>query len=393
MSKAFRETLDKNKCCRHFLHLWNKMVLPVTPLADEPVPRSCLDTAQVLLHGIACAASESFPTGDYTLVPDLITFWPSIWKWVQLLHIEHLLATSSNISPASPTARMRYNIIIKVLCIFTGWENDLFPVVAETDGYISFVTSLWVAESQDPNHHFELKAAKLVSLLIPKQASWVNEIITCCGGYPEDVFNICLDRIAAHIQQKHPTYIDLCADLLIIPLAIGPLDSPFMEVLASSSRCMVRAMGNLASHPSYQNAELKAQAVILCGAPLTAAFAFGGFNRVLDAIKAGLLPALIKAAEVCSQGSDPKTHDELIAKMLQKNVARYLIYRPAVSLVSSSLHRVNTQCLRSHMLRRSNSAKSWADLEKIAGIILARKQQYKAHPILFFICGNAHVSS
>lgn len=33
------------------------MGLPVTPLTDEAVPRSSLDTAQVLLHGIADAAA------------------------------------------------------------------------------------------------------------------------------------------------------------------------------------------------------------------------------------------------------------------------------------------------------------------------------------------------
>jgi hypothetical protein len=74
-----QRTSDKNECCCQLLRLWNKKILPNPPV-EELATQKMVETTQVILHGIGIAASEVLLDGDLTMVPDVITLWPSLWN-------------------------------------------------------------------------------------------------------------------------------------------------------------------------------------------------------------------------------------------------------------------------------------------------------------------------
>jgi hypothetical protein len=320
---------------------------------------------------------------DPTLVPDLITNWPSIWTWIKILHAEHL----RDIPLASAAARRRYDALVHILWILTGLKSYLLTVIAETYGYISFVTSLWVAEIKVLNCDFEFKASRLVEQLLSiGNPSWRDKIIFNCGGQPADVLNICLDRIVAHLQQQDLDYIDLTSDLLIIARVEGP------DFLASSTstRCvaiMIRAIDQLASTSFYVGEPMNVCAMILEGA-----LRLGGLDCLSDAIMAGLLPALLKASRHYSQvGRGTDIQDKLLADMLQSHITLYLIHRSALLSVSTSLKSTDIKSLKRYM-PNNKFTESWTYLEKVAEEFMTRKLAYNVYPVASFMCGNSHVS-
>jgi hypothetical protein len=88
-------TSDKNECCRQLLRLWNEKIISNAP-AEELAAQKILETAQVILHGIGIAASDVLLDGDLTIVPDVITLWPSLWNWIKLLHAAHTELRTGN---------------------------------------------------------------------------------------------------------------------------------------------------------------------------------------------------------------------------------------------------------------------------------------------------------
>jgi hypothetical protein len=161
-----QRTSDKNECCCQLLRLWNKKILPNPPV-EELATQKMLETTQVILHGIGIAASEVLLDGDLTMVPDVITLWPSLWNWIKLLHAAHAeLCTGSHLAFDIAAAQQRYGAFVRALMSFTGFSSELLHTITEMPGYISMVTLLWIEEVRDPHRHFGFTVSNLIAPLV-----------------------------------------------------------------------------------------------------------------------------------------------------------------------------------------------------------------------------------
>lgn len=327
------------------------------------------------------------------MVPDLIASWSSLWTWVKLLYPEHLQGSSPDILHVSAAARRRYAVLITFLASLTGAKTELLYIIAETDGYISVVTLAWMEESRNLNRNFEFMASALVSnLVIGMKAIWLHETVANCGGHTDDMLTICLDRLVGNLERENPVYDNLHGDLMIIFTAIHYHNSPFRKFIASSPRCvriMVRAMNQLTSNAALYSLHNRSMIIMVCSSILSASFRLGGLNRILNALKAGLLPVLLTVSTFCCQ---LEKADSLLSIMLQHDT-RYLIHRPSLSLLSAALSIIDGQGLERYIPRETNFARRWSDFQKATRTCLERKEAYKLEQAAAFICGNSHVSA
>jgi hypothetical protein len=239
-----QRTSDKNECCCQLLCLWNKKILPNPPV-EELATQKMLETTQVILHGIGIAASEVLLDGDLTMVPDVITLWPSLWNWIKLLHAE--LCTGSHLAFDIAAAQQCYGAFVRALMFFTGFSSELLHTITEMPGYISMVTLLWIEEVRDPHRHFGFTVSNLIAPLV---SHWTDQIIAICGGKPINVVMLCLKHITANLQSAEPDYMSLRPDLVIFLSSSEDPGASLHRAFASSSKSIpviMEAMSRLVS--------------------------------------------------------------------------------------------------------------------------------------------------
>jgi hypothetical protein len=383
---------DRNECCRQLLRIWNRTIVPKTPV-EGLAPHTSLDAAQVVLHGIGAAAGDVLLRGDYTLVPDLITSWPSIWIWIQLLHAEHLRLRARHDSTFDIiAARQRYSAVCKILASFTGSESELLHVVGDTPGYISMITSLWIEEIRDPHRDFRFEVSYLLAALI-SCARWTKQVIEICGGHAIDVVTLCLERIAANLQLSQPDYLALNGDFFIIISGSQHPNASFHRAVASSSKCIpviTEAMSILSSPSSQLPDNMQPSLLSLCELILSIPIRLGGFHRVIEAMKADMLLVIVKSSAVRRLVKDSQ---DIISTMLRYDLPAYFVHRPVLSLTWKSLRRIDSLGLESSIIRGGQFEQSWSRFKELAESWLTTKNEFKKNRLQSrFFCGNPEVS-
>jgi len=388
--KKLQGISDRNECCRQLLHLWNEKILPNTP-AEGSAPRISLETAQVVLHGIGAAAGDVLLRGDMTMVPELIKLWPSVWTWIKLLHAAHAQLRAGHDSAFDiTTARQRYSAINKILSSFTGSQSELLHTIAETPGYISMVTSLWIEEITDPHRNFRFKVSNLLAPLLSERCDrWTNQIIAICGGHPIDVVTFCLERMTANLRLTEPDYVALNGDLIIILSGCERPDAPFRKAFATSPKSIpviTEVMSSLISS-SQPPENMRTVLLALCATILSFPIRLGGFDRIIEALNGDMLPVMVKSSPFCSP---LKGSQDIISILLRYDIPAYFVHRPMLSLVRKAFRRIDSLGLESIIIR-GGFEQSWSTFKEVAESWITTKHDFKTRPQSRFICGNPEV--
>ncbi|KIM82787.1 hypothetical protein PILCRDRAFT_820073 [Piloderma croceum F 1598] len=381
------KTSDKNECSRQLFRLWIEKILPNAP-AEELAAQKMLETAQVILHGIGIATSDVLLNGDLTTVPDVITLWPSLWNWIQFLHAAHTeLRTGSDPTFDIAAARQRYGAVVRALMSFTGFSSELLHTIAETPGYISMVTSLWIEEVRDPHRHFGFTVSNLIAPLVSECAHWTDRIIAICGGKPIDVVTLCLEHITANLQSTEPDYMSLRPDLVIFLSGSEDPGASLHRAFASSSKSIpviTEVMSRLVSW-SEPFAKVQTAQLELCAMMLSFSITLGGFDRVIEAMKGDMLPVLVKSSPFFG----PLTGSRCIFSILLRHaLPAYFVHRPILSLAERTFRKIESLDLESRIIHGKSFAKCWSKFRELAELWMKTKRDIKSRPQSRFICGN-----
>ncbi|KAF7986051.1 hypothetical protein HWV62_41424 [Athelia sp. TMB] len=216
---------------------WEKTVYPHTPLedfCDSIMPISTLMPVASLICGMSMSLTELDQDAANFILDRLVNLWPSIWKWMQNLHVNSLRARFRG-ARQSMESLMEENIIIQqhtMLCHalhgFTthGPPYHLAALVKRTEGVSEMMATLWLEEATSA----VMLGFKAAQLLLPNCTVPFDEIafdLEVLGHImdnnkhdPYASLRLLFTRIKRNLQQERPDAINLSKDFLALRMHI-----------------------------------------------------------------------------------------------------------------------------------------------------------------------------
>ncbi|KAJ7701556.1 hypothetical protein B0H17DRAFT_1195335 [Mycena rosella] len=368
--------------CRPSNQAQAPLILQILLRDLETEPIYCLIGLQTL-QGIA-SVSQHLASGDGPrLIEQLITAWPQIFEWIWQ-HAFHLdiprpLSTDSD-------SRDYLSTTIKILSFYAGYPALLRSAAEnEMTGPILLSARLWYLKAKGLDTSIPSSIASLCRTYINSSLSSPDEHCTAFGFAAKEprinlspicsiaslndgvssTIGLLLRAPSAEFSAPSPDLSSIAAHIgIIVTLSRA---RRFRYLFINHHSCLIItntlvSLGNLAKTASDRS--VVAQCASLCVKHLCLVLeAAIGFEPILEALDAMLLPALVKCHAQIPQLSATE-HDA--ASLLTLVLSKYLIYISARERVSKSLETIAANGFEQLLAHRSPFAVAWSAFKALA---------------------------
>lgn len=270
--------------------------------------------------------------------------------------------------------------ILMLLSVFVTLQE---VVSGSSPGYLALLVSMWKDEIQD-FHQDRGISSRIFALTGDSQCT--DKIIALCGG-PVDFVDVCMNRVAANMQQKKLGYEALHADLTLMMCDAVQTDSPVLMAFASSPRT-IGLMFRLLLHALTDHTHAPQQCKDIlwsCIAALNLVCDNGGLSKSIQIIEGGYFGLIWKASATFEIVWD---HFLELSQSLERNLMQYMIYRPFLAAVSKSFLTLGSL---EHLPRENRLAQTLTQFQMRIMLWKETNRMYESRPNSFFLCGNPNV--
>lgn len=336
------------------IHGWATLVAPYTPTfclelsSQDPI----LDNVSFLLSAMVFESDD--PNHHGHLLSKILTLWPSISVWLQILHNDKMCPISLHGTRQAERERSenRYLSIYRVMMCFLQINSQigLSTTVTYMEDVVTMAASMWIKESKNASSGFETScflACRKDGGLCPEAvaANIIDHIIVGCGS-KEDVVELLFHRTKANLNQSNPVLRAMTYDLAFISNqamnGASALQDTFLSNSAHTVICMIDILALLLSIQSKAAKHLETNPAMMTviQEPLLVICRMlrspRAYESIAQLLQASFFPLMARAALVCRPMALAKKFNGSLAQVL-RILERFSIYRPFLSAIKRGL--------------------------------------------------------
>lgn len=331
------------------------------------------------------------------LIGILTDSWPDIWKWMKFLYwVGRDIFTL--LSPSAP-GRFRA-FIVRMLCPGMYREKTTFmDTVLATPEVFTMLVDLWVELSElefiEEKWQFDPSSvAVTIAKMIGEDPTRIRKFVDLMGGDKDRIATLILKNLhqALSFKVKNAVVLGFERILMFNSMITATLPGLHHALLSQNSMVIItRTFGRISSMRgvSFERTSPTPlgnytrpndepfnphRATVTCALYLWEAFSTsGGFTWITQAIRSGVIPAILRSA--CRDME--QTDDHLLANTI-KTITPYLVYRSVLRVVSKAFQDPIIQTLESKLPRDREFYGVWFGFRIVANVRLFMKEQFDA---------------
>ncbi|KAF9467232.1 hypothetical protein BDZ94DRAFT_62221 [Collybia nuda] len=355
-----------------------------------------------LAHYRLLARHKDHPHRNRSYLAHCLTnYWPSIWKWIEYLYaVDPRVFSSLNIP--IDTAGLRTMIIRLIGDITLGGPTTFGGTIKATPGVLPVLTDIWAKVSKkgvlEGRDVVEFSITTMIIYnLIEFDPSRVQTFVDTLGGEISRVATLMLN----HTQRALNNAFEPGAlhegqtGLVLVSLLIGLLPGLHHALLSQNSMVLItRAFGKIstthhgplepttegisrlrltpfpAGDVARQSEDFSLSTLACLSFFTQASIASGGFTWIIQAIRSGFIPAMIRSASTGDSEIDDML--ELTMGVLQQ----YLVYRSVLRALSKALQDPIISALESNLSQDTKVWRAWVKFRQAFGEFLVMKESF-----------------
>lgn len=382
-----------------YKRLDHRKIPPNTDLQSSKLPRGrTVDLAVLSLDVLASACTYFTENKSHELVfVSLLESWPSTWCWIQFLLAPYTLRSSYHFTGPHPAHFSR-----PIHSLWSFLRNpSLHDEISSTSGLIKLLFDVWKAETTAFPCHLRQVANNPSLILLPlasiftklnrmdtEVADWDAKVILPMGGYVGEMASISLEPLRQDFSQwTDNDHSFVVANILSLSSVSCCIPIRKAQVAQQSIALVTSIIVSLVNNSDLNlvGKDIKRRGC-LPSCCQYAIFHELGAPRIIQALKAGLLPALLKTDAWISLGDASSGH---VLKVISEILSKYSIYPSVLRALSDSL---DMPTVEEHIVKTSPLWASWTRLRELAKERLQfRHSGFRPFENLPKVCDNEEV--
>lgn len=376
-----------------------------------------------IIHDVWSRKLKKGLNSNSLLTQTLTTSWPDVWKWIKYLHKVDPVVFSS-LSHAITTMDLR-RMILRIFGRFNLGTPIIFEdAMRATPGVFVMLVDLWAKVSEAavseeksqinvPDFSFAITA---IHGLLQSDPTKASVLVRLLGDNFDRIATLMLNNMHEALnnngrrnaidQFPHVLYISTIIanavprihhallsqnSMTIVTRAFGEISSMRAHAHRSSSDVKTPLPKDiqLAAHPEVSSvlSDLHGPTAVCLLYFTDASKTSGGFTWVIQAIRAGMIPAILRSA---CRDSEEIDHEGLVWTVTNA-LQPYLVYRSVLRAVSKAVQSPIVKDLESHLPQDRKFGEVWAKFKELVGLRHAAKVGFDAGGEYTQRCSSAQV--
>lgn len=311
------------------------------------------------------------------------TSWPATWRWIDYIHATDSSLLVSPDTPADLVLMVKTWNLRLIATALQGTQKKIHELIANTPGVLPVLVDMWIKSTnlENVDEYFlfnSLIATSAIAACIKQDANLARTFIRVLGGNLSIAATLLLKNIRrlSKIIRAQRASIGLFALVVSEIKSISDKIPGLHNTLLSQNsvtdvtRAFVRysyfyTSNNRAVHP---NIRLGCSACL--GHFMDASGSGDGYTWIIQAIRARIIPAILRSAT----WSSPATEGELIDAIWA--IQSYLVYRSVLRSVLGALNDPTIAILEVQLPRDGELWEAWVAFKRLVEIRRVDKTEF-----------------